>query len=254
MTERMSRQLLTFDMAASFEVRHTSTMRTLLLLSCLALCSCESAADVIAKHRAGVEKTFAALSALQPKVAAAEPLTEAKVKAAPVLLEGGAGSNAMFVYADDLKKPGEPASVRLRTLDSAPLLHCGSLLNKQQYFNDGITRVAPSVAEAYLKACERLQYALVIREVEFVPPELSLETKKFKPALYRAEVLVFDLKTGDLLGGFPITATNEASVMLLDGDADHVKRLLSNLESTVFNALREGARQAFPGSLPPPKK
>ena len=215
---------------------------------------CESAADVIAKHRAGVEKTFRALNALQPKVAATEPFLEAKVKAAPVVLEGGAASNAMFVYADDLTKPGEPASVRLRTLDSAPLLQCGSLLNKQQYFNDGITRLAPSIVESYLTACERLQYALVIREVEFVPPELSLETKQFKPALYRAEVLAFDLKTGALLGGFPITAKNDESVRLLDGDADHVKRLLSNLEAVVFNALRDGARQAFPGSLPPPKK
>lgn len=228
-------------------------MRTLLLLSCLALAGCESAADVISKHRAGVEKTLSALRALQPKVAAAEPVTEAKVKAVPVVIEGSA-PNAMFVYADDLKKPGEAASVRLRTLDSVTLLHCGSLLNTQHFFDDAITRVAPSVAEQYLTNCEKLQYALVIREVEFVPPKLSLETRKFKPALYRAEVLVFEVKTGELLGGFPLIATNEASVMLLDGDADHLKRLLTNLESTVFNALREGARQAFPGSLPPPKK
>ncbi len=228
-------------------------MRTLLLLACLALPGCQSAADVTAKHRAGVEKTFAALSALQPKVAAAEPVSEAKVKAAPLVLEGSL-PNAMFVYADDLKKPGEAASVRLRTLDSVPLLQCGALLGKQHYFGDSITRVAPSVAEQYLVACEKLQYALVIRELEFVPPELSLETKKFKSALYRAEVLVFEVKTGALLGGYPLAAKNEDSVMLLDGDADHVKRLLSNLESTVFNALREGARQAFPGSLPAPKK
>ncbi len=228
-------------------------MRTLLLLSCLAVSGCESAADVIAKHKAGVEKTLVTLAALQPKVAAAEPLTEAKVKPANVVLEGAA-PNAMFVYADDLKRPGEAAAVRLRTLDSAPLLQCGSLLHRQQYFNDPITRVAPSVAEQYLTACEKLQYALIIREVEFVAPELSLEARKFRPALYRAEVLAFDLKTGELLGGFPIAAKNDDSVMLLDGDADHVKRLLSNLEATVFTALRDGARQAFPGSLPPAKK
>ena len=104
--------------------------------------------------------------------------------------------------------------------------------------------------EGCLVACERLEYVLVIRLIEFKPPELSLETKKFASGLYRAEVLAFDLKNGALLGGFPVTAKNEASVMLLDGDSDHTQRLIRNLESTVFTALREASRQAFPGSLP----
>lgn len=65
-------------------------------------------------------------------------------------------------------------------------------------------------------------------------------------------MLAFDLGDGALLGGFIVNAKNEDSVMLLDGDADRTKRLLSNLESTVFSALREGARAAIPGSLPPP--
>jgi hypothetical protein len=226
-------------------------MRPLLLTLCLCLAGCESVGDVVGKRRAAVEKKLAAIQALQLP---AEPITEAKVKPAPLVLErskGGPESNAMFIYADDLPKPGEAKAVHLRTLDSAPLLQCGSLLSKQTYFGDSITRPMPSVVDGYLGACERLQYVLVIRLVEFKPPELSLETKKFASGLYRAEVLAFELKTGELLGGFPVVAKNEDSVMLLDGDADHSKRLISNLESTVFSALREAARKAFPGSLPP---
>ncbi len=228
-------------------------MRRLLLLPCLCLIGCESVTDVIAKHRAGVEKNLTRIQALQPRVAAAEPITTAKVKAAPVVLEGSGSteSNAMFIYADDLPKPGQAQAVRLRTLNSVPLLQCGALLAKQTYFNDSITRPMPSVAQSYLTACERLKYVLIIREVEFAPPQLSLETRKFSTGVYRGEVLAFDLSSGDLLGGFPFAAKNDEKVMLLDGDADHTRRLISNLDSTVFSALREATRRAFPGSLPP---
>ena len=134
--------------------------------------------------------------------------------------------------------------------DSAPLLHCGSLLSKQVYFANSITRPMPSVVESYLAACARLKYVLVIREVDLATPRLSLETKKFVSGRYRAEVLAVDLQAGELLAVFPVTAKNEESVMLLDGDADHSKRLLINLESTIYSAIREATRQAFPGALP----
>lgn len=225
-------------------------MRATWLFLSLCWLGCESVADVVAKHRPGVEKTFAAVRALEPRVTAAAAVTEAKVKAAPVILEGGKASNAMFIYADDLPKPGEARPVHLRTLDSVPLLQCGSLLIKGTYFADSITRPMPSVVDGYLSACERLQYVLVIRTLQYVAPELSLETKKFASGVYRAEVLVFELASGELLGGFPVSAKNEDSVMLLDGDADHRKRLISNLEATVFSAIREATRAAIPGSLP----
>ena len=213
------------------------------------LLGCDSVGDVVARHRGGVEKTFIALKSLAPLVDAVPAVTEAKVKAAPVVLEGS-GANAMFIYEDDLPKPGHAQPVHLRTLDSAPLLQCGSLLSRQVYFADSITRPTPSAVESYLVACERLKYILVIREVDWAAPLLLLETKKFSSGRYRAEVLAVDLQAGELLGVFPVTAKNEESVMLLDGDADHSKRLQSNLESTIYSALREATRQAFPGSLP----
>lgn len=226
-------------------------MRPALLL-CLCLLGCESVPEVIAQHRAGVEKTFAAIRLLAPKVAAVELGSLTEVKSVPLVLERSTGdeSNAMFIYADDLEKPGEAKAVHLRTLDSVPLLQCGALLSKQTYFGDSITRPKPSVVAQYLRACERLKYVLVIRLVEFATPALSLETKKFLSGRYRAEVLVFELSSGELLGGFAVSAKNEERVMLLDGDADHTKRLIDNLESTVFSAIRDGARRAIPGSLP----
>ncbi|MFO0599950.1 MAG: hypothetical protein U0228_31865 [Myxococcaceae bacterium] len=226
-------------------------MRALLLLPLLGLfAGCESVADVVTKQKPAVEKTFTALTALGPKVTATPEFTKLEVKAPAVPLKlDGDGANAVYVYADDLAKPGRAAEVAVRSIDTLPLLHCGSLLEKQQYFNDGFTRLSPSIVNGYLEACAKARYALVIRNQQFLRPELSLETKQFAPAKWRADVLVFDLTTGDALGGFPVVATNDSRVSLLDGDQDHVKRILENLESCVFDAIRDGTRAAFPGSL-----
>lgn len=225
--------------------------RVIVLVSCALLLGCDSAADVIAKKRGGVEQTFARLKALEAKVAATPAVSESKVKAAPIVLEGGGSANAAFVYAEDLGDLSAPKPVHLRTLDSAPLLQCGALLAKGQYVGDAVTKPLPSVVEQYLAACERLEYALVIRLLEFTPPTLALEQKKFATGIYKAEVLVFDVKQGESLGGYLVTSMNEPNVKLLDGDGDHVKRLITNLESETYTALRDATRKWIPGALPP---
>lgn len=230
--------------------------RLVLVVSSVWWLGCESVSDVVEKKRAGVEQTFALLRALEPKVQATGPVTESKVKPVTLVLErteGGAQpSNAAFIYAEDLANPGDAKPVHLRTLDSAPLLQCGSLLSKGHYFGDAVKKPMPSVADQYLSACARLKYALVIRLLEFKPPELALEVKKFAPGVYKAEVLVFDLTQGEYLGGYLVTAMNEPSVKLLDGDGDHVKRLITNLESETFTAFRDATRKWVPGALPAP--
>ena len=50
-----------------------------LLFSTLFLLGCDSVSDVVAKHRAGVEKTFATLKSLGPLVDAVPAVTEVKV-------------------------------------------------------------------------------------------------------------------------------------------------------------------------------
>lgn len=229
----------------------TLTRRLLLLGPCLLLFGCESVSDVIAKQRPQVEKSFAAIAALQPQLSMAKipALTQ---KVSPTLILEGSGtslSNATFIYSDDITEPAQARPVVLRTVDSTPLLQCGSLLKKGTYFSGTLTRPMPSAVAGYLSACARLRYVLVIRQREFVPPQLSLESRQFTKGRYQAEVLAFDLAGGDLIGGFLVEAQNDESVRLLDGDADHLKRLMDNLEGAVYSALRDGARRAFPGSL-----
>lgn len=226
---------------------------------CLGLWACksESVADVAAKYRPGVEKGFAAIHALEPKVQAAAELTEARVEppATPLLIEKPKSDedNAMFIYAEDLPRPGEATPVALRSLDSVPLLQCGSLLSVGTLYGTAIKVTSPSVAKGYLSACERLRFVLVIRTREFKAPVSGTGETKFVSGLFRADVVAFDLSTGAFLGGFPVSAKNDEDVTIVAGE-DQGQRLLRNLEAAIYESLREGARKAFPGSLPPPKK
>lgn len=233
-------------------------LRRSLLVSCLALgligCQSESLEKVTAKHRDGVEKTFAALRALEPMIATVPAFTEPKVQALPVPLVVDAKSleqvNAMFIYAEDLAKPGDASAVPVRTLDSAPLLHCGSLLREQKLY--GVSHLpGPRATESWLSACEKVRYALVIRTLDFLEPVPS-QFGRFVGGRYSGEVLVYELgEKPKLVGGYPFAARSSEDITFLEGESV-TAQLIDNLEAQVFTALQEATRAAIAGSLPPP--
>lgn len=232
---------------------------TRLVAVCLWLCGCKSepVAEVVANYQPGVEKTFSAIQALVPKVRGFPELTEAKVErpAVPLFIEKPKSDedNAMFVYADDLARPGEAKEVTLRSLDTMPLLQCGALISAGTLFDSPIKVTSPSVAKGYLAACEQLRFVLVIRGYEFKAPVSGVGDTKFISGYFRGDVLAFDLATGAALGGFPVVAKNDEDVTVVAGE-DQEQRLLRNLEATIYTSLRDGARKAFPGSLPAPRR
>lgn len=233
-------------------------MRALLVpcLVALAFSSCrsESVESVAARHRGAVEKKFAALRELAPLVATVPAFTEPKVQPLAVPLVVDAKSleqvNAMFVYEADLAKPGAASAVPVRTLDSSPLLNCGSLLAEGKLY--GVSHLpGPRATESWLTACERVRYALVIRQLDFLEPVPS-QFGRFVPGRYRGEVLVYEL--GDkprLVGGYPFEARSSEDVEFLEGTPVSAQ-LIDNLEAQVFSALQDATRKAIAGSLPPP--
>lgn len=224
-------------------------LRLLLGSLCLWGCTSPSVDEVVVKHRAEVERTFAALSALDKQVQSAGEMSEAQVERpqVPLFLEkpDSDEDNAIFVYAEDLA--GSSDAVQVRTIDSLPLMHCRSLLKEGKAFKS--TVVSPSIAKGYLSACARLRFALVIRTRELKLPQEARGENQFVSGVYRADVLVFDLLSGKSLGGFPVEAKNKPEVTVLSGE-NQPQRLLVNLEGTFYEALRSAARTAFPGSLP----
>jgi len=220
-------------------------------ICCVLGCTSDSVPGLIKEHRPAVERTFDAIRAvkLPPAGSEAPPV--------PLVLQRAANDavNAMFIYQEDLAKPGSAAEVPLRTMDSLPLVQCGSLLDTEKLY-PGAPQVrltqatlTPTIARAYLSGCTRLRYVLVIQGKAFKPPEVG--EAKFVPGLYRAEVVAIDLTTGKSVGSYQVDAANKEDVTVVAGE-DRQQRVLRDLEGAIYTALREGARTTFPGSLPPP--
>lgn len=228
-----------------------SPLRLCVTTWCLLGCTSDSVPGLIKEHRPGVERTFAAIRAvkLPPDGTEAPPV--------PLVLQRAAEDavNATFIYEEDVPKPGSASEVPLRTMDSLPLLQCGALLDTGKLY-PGAPQVrltqatlTSTIAKAYLSGCARLRYVLIIRGRAFKAPEVG-ETK-FVPGLFRAEVVAIDLTTGKSVGSYQVDAANREDVTVVAGE-DRRQRILRDFEGAIYTALRDGARTAFPGSLPPP--
>lgn len=211
----------------------------------LVLCGCsESVDEVISKHRAGVEKTFASLRAVQlPEGRPAPVATTQQLR-----LEGGDITNAAFIYREDLKDPAALPPVPLRSLDALPLLQCARLL-KDGKLVDSPFDPKPSVVKQYLEACARVRYAFVIQTIEYTAPlPPPPQSTKFTPGSYTARVFVIDLTDGAVLGGYDFAVGNSPDVKVAEG-GEMLTHLVANLEGKAFNALRASTLRALPGSL-----
>lgn len=219
---------------------------------CLIGCTSESVVGLIKEHRPAVEKTFDAIRLIQL------PQAKHEAPAVPLVLQTPAkdGVNAMFIYREDLAKPGGATDVPLRTMDSLALVQCGSLLDTEKLFPGAPqtrltqTTLTPTVARAYLSACARLRYVLIIQGTAFKAPQVTTDAN-FTPGLFRADVVAVDLSSGKSVGAFQVEAATTSDVTIVAGE-DREQRLLRNLEGAIYSALRDGTRQAFPGSVPPP--
>lgn len=227
-----------------------------LFVVCLVSSGCTSVTveDLIARYRPGIEQKFKDITkvAMKAKDLPAPEGFEVVEPPVPLLLEKAKSDadNAMFIYAEDLAAPGFAETVNLRTLDSTPLLQCGTLLKSGNLYL-GNVRLTPTVALGYLSACLRLRYLLVIRGKAFTAPMPGAGERSFAPGTWAADVFVFDLVTGRSLGAFPTGASNSANVDVRPSE-DQQQKLLRDLEANIYDNLRAGARKAFPGSLPPP--
>lgn len=208
----------------------------------LAGCS-ESVSEVIASKRGAVEKTFASLHALKLPESPPGAVSEVGIH-----LEGGEVTNAAFIYADDLAKPGDVAAVPLRSLDSLPLLQCGRLL-KDGMLVDSPFAPKPSIAKQYLEACARVRYAFVIQTIEYVAPRPPpAESLKFVPGSYRARVVVMKLEDGSSLGGYEFAVGSDNDIRVPEGTPT-VEQLVTNLEGNAYRGLRSSTNRAVPGAL-----
>ena len=229
-----------------------TSLRVVAATLCLLGCTSESVVGLINEHRPAVEKTFGAIRTIQL------PLANHETPPVPLVLQTSSkdGVNAMFIYGEDLAKPGGAKDVPLRTMDSLALVQCGSLLDTEKLFPGAPqTRLmqvtlTPPLARGYLLACARLRYVLIIQGTAFKAPQVTTDAN-FAPGLFRADVVAVDLSSGKPVGAFHVDAVNTSGVTIVSGE-DREQRLLRDLEGAIYDALRDGTRRAFPGSVPPP--
>jgi hypothetical protein len=222
--------------------------RTFLLLAVgLSGCPAESLDEVLAKRRSPVEQAFANIAASAATVAGAPP-HEAPTLAPPeVKLD--LRTNAAFVHAADLAAPGEARPLPVRTLDSEVLLHCGSLLTKKTFYEPLQPRVNVKAADAALGRCVDLRYLLVIRGRQYRAPVADELQKAFSPGRFEGDVVVFDLETKRVLGGYPFGVENERTLQVPEGEPQ-VARLQRNLEALLYAQLRARLEALAPGAVP----
>lgn len=211
-------------------------------------CTSESVDAVTARRRAGVEATFRAISGHAEALRAAEVATAPKLEALDEPLS--LSKNAAFLHEEDLGAPDAASVIAVRSLDSQTLLHCGALLKTGNFYRPLDKRVSVAKADRALWQCETLRYLLVIRPRTWVAPKADEAQRTFSPGSLKGDVLVFDLKAGKPVGGFPFWVLNERRLDVPEGEPQEA-RLVRNLESLLYLQLRQSLEALAPGSVPP---
>ena len=221
-----------------------------LVLACtMALSACQkSPAQVVAEHRPAVEAVFAKVKALDAAARDAPPVSEDKIDVggARVVLEGE-NENALFIRVADLAAP------ELASEDGNGGLHA----NRVSVCGDALVEDDPdSLGKGvglFLEECARAEYVFVLRPTVDDAATL-IDDKSFEPGRFEADVLLFRLADGALLGGFTIAEKSIEEVSVATDEhgtpIEAVERLNSDLESQVYVAISSKLRATVPGVLP----
>lgn len=186
-------------------------------------------------------------------------------------------ANVAIEYLEDLEDPIALGNIPYRIAGSGSMNRCTALFaNRRAPYNPILGTVPDEVpwysADSHLKHCEAVRYVFVIRSVEYrgpsdtrdssgpcpkpssdeprdagAPPPADAGTQAAKPCkvfdggYLSAEVLVFDMKNSENLGGFRFVAENSPTVDI--GTSSDPSALLANDFATkirfAFNAAAQ---------------
>jgi hypothetical protein len=213
------------------------------------LSACQpSPAQVVAQHRPAVEAVFAKVKALDGPARDAPPVTEDKIDVggARVVLDGE-NENALFLRVADLAAPEHANADGNGGLHANRVQVCGEAL-----LEDDPDSLGKGVG-LYLEECAAAEYLFVLRPTVDEAATL-IDDSTFQPGRYEADVLLFRLADGALLGGFTVAEKSSDEVSVLTDEhgtpLEAVERLNSDLESQVYVAINEKLRATVPGVIP----
>lgn len=225
--------------------------RVLLGVASLLMCGCQKPRE---KFEAKARETLALLPSLAAAARDAAPLTAQSadgLKAVTDLSLKFKKSNALLIHLEDLENPTVRLVLPVRLDDRSPSVDVATALNL----------VKPAAAETldakYDPSCglespdwQRLgetRYVLVVRTSEIKAAKMMGE-KKFEPGSWLGEILVFELRSKKLLGGFPVTGGNHAWVKTALGR--NQQNLNADLKLAARGNLNAEMRRHFPSVGP----
>ena len=160
-------------------------------------------------------------------------------------------ANALLIHLEDLENPTVRRALPIRADKRSPSVDVATVLH---LVKTGATEPLDAKYEPNIgpdsfewKHMAETRYVLVVRTVAVKDPVLG-GAKKFEPGLWLGELLVFELRSQKLLGGFTLTARNSPRVESRTGDV--LRNLKSDLTMAVWGNVTAGLRKHFPSVGP----
>lgn len=208
--------------------------RAMLPLLTLLLCACGKSYDtVLTERRAEIEPKLAQIEKL-----GRDSLTYYETLKDIALPQGGSlrfgdDPNAVLVQPEMFESDSEKRRPRLDLLiDNSWYAETRKALSGSSEKTDGAD------LEARFNHVAAIEYLVVVRTRIMAEPSAAGDGM-FSPGLWQGEVMVFEVSSGNFLGGAPISAGNsdEVDVNVADAEKFLHKDLLSNTRAKIREAL-----------------
>ena len=221
-----------------------------LLLALMALAACKSPQE---KYEAAARVNLAAMPALYELASAAPPVDPASTQALASLKDLSAkylDSNALIIHLEELQNPTLRREIPVRLNHRSPTVDLAAKLNLTKPEPDA--RLDASYAlgldseDAQKSVFQRmgtLKYVLVVRTRGQHDAQVA-GGNTFIGGAWEGEVLVFELASKHLLGGFALAGDNHGTVQTRDGR--DTQNLAADLTLATRGNLNARLRQVLP--------
>lgn len=232
-------------------MRTCSAVVATCLALCLAACGGQTQKQVLQKHAAAIDKTRAALKAIQGDLPPAGSLKE-NVKADPPLnpplksvtesLGSTPDGNTEWLHAEQLANPDDRGP-----LDCVPASNLGYALvwtdPKSKYFRSEDAEAGESF-DATIAAATSSPYLIVVRMTDVILPKVNITTKQFTPGSARMEGFLYSMPGAKRLASFVTTAHTPDTVNYQFKPGEEQARADAFARSALWEACRAAMTKA----------
>lgn len=200
--------------------------------------------EFIQKHRPAFDQTMQQLQWAKSQVSQTASITQNQVDYECKKLkikQRHHDWNTLILHNDDFNSLD-----KLQKRDVQIYIDTDFFVLVQNFQNPESSRKSVKLLEFLWKQFQRIEIVGIVRQVQFIKPELASNKIEFTQGYYGAEVLFFDIKNQKYLGAIKVTASNTQKVTYeKTAPLERIKRgLLINLSTQAKKNLEETLSQA----------